>query len=80
MRTIYDTVACHTEMTQDDNHNIEVLRQNLARATETFMENKILIKEFADMALDFSLMAKQEEQCVFRKYFPNGYDLIVSGY
>jgi len=80
LRTIYDTVASHTEVTQDDSQNIEALRQNLARATETFLENKILIKEFADMALDFSLMAKQEEQRVFRKYFPNGYDLIVSGY
>ena len=80
LRTIYETVASHTEVTQDDNQNIEALRQNLARATETFLENKILIKEFADLALDFSSMAKQEEQRVFRKYFPNGYDLIESGY
>ena len=46
----------------------EILRQNLARATEVFLENKILIKEFADVGLDFSIMARQEEQNVFKKY------------
>lgn len=46
----------------------EILRQNLSRATETFLENKIMIKEFADEGLDFSIMAKQEELKVFRRY------------
>ena len=35
----------------------EILRQNLARATEAFMDNKIMIKEFADVGLDFSTIA-----------------------
>lgn len=68
LRIIYDTVACHAEVSQDENVDREVLRQNLARATETFLENKILIKEFNDVALDFSLMAKQVEIEVFKRY------------
>ena len=39
----------------------ELLRQNLERATETFMENQILIKEFRSMNLDFARMLKEEE-------------------
>lgn len=80
LRTIYDTMASNTEVYQDTEVDKEILRQTLARATEAFLENKILIREFADAGLDFAVMAKQEEQRVFRKYFPNGYDLIVSGY
>jgi len=68
LRTIYNTVAIHTEVSQDENVDREVLRQNLARATEAFMENKILIKEFHDVGLDFSAMAKQEELNVFKRY------------
>lgn len=76
LRTIYDTMASNTEVYQDTEVDKEILRQTLARATEAFLENKILIREFADAGLDFAVMAKQEEQRVFRKYFPNGYDLI----
>lgn len=68
MRAIYETVANNTPVSQDTELDKEILRQNLARATETFLENKILIKEFADVGLDFALMAKQEEQNVFKKY------------
>ena len=45
LRTIYNTVASNTEMSQDTEVDKEILRQTLARATETFLENKILIKE-----------------------------------
>lgn len=76
LRTIYDTMASNTEVYQDTEVDKEILRQTLARATEAFLENIILIREFADAGLDFAVMAKQEEQRVFRKYFPNGYDLI----
>lgn len=68
LRTIYETVANNTPVSQDIEVDKEILRQNLARATETFMENKILIKEFADVGLNFSAMAKQEEQNVFKRY------------
>ena len=68
LRTIYETVANNTPVSQDIEHDKEILRQNLARATEVFLENKILIKEFADVGLDFSIMARQEEQNVFKKY------------
>ena len=68
LRTIYETVANNTPVSQDIEVDKEILRQNLARATEAFLENKILIKEFADMKLDFSAMAKQEEQNIFKKY------------
>lgn len=68
LRTIYNTVAIHTEVSQDENVDREVLRQNLARATVTFMENAILIREFADVGLDFAVMAKQEEMTIFKRY------------
>ena len=68
LRTIYNTVAIHTEVSQDENVDREVLRQNLARATVTFLENAILIREFADVGLDFAVMARQEEQNVFKRY------------
>lgn len=68
LRTIYETVAINTPVSQDIEVDKEILRQNLARATEAFMENKILIKEFADVGLNFSAMAKQEEQNVFKRY------------
>lgn len=68
LRTIYDTVASNTPISQDEEVDKEFLRQNLARATETFLENKILIKEFEDVGLNFSAMAKQEEQNIFKRY------------
>lgn len=68
LRIIYDTVASHTEICQDRERDKEVLRQNLARATMTFLENTILIREFADVGLDFSMMVKQEEQNVYIHY------------
>ena len=68
LRTIYNTVAIHTEVSQDENVDREVLRQNLARTTVTFLENAVLIKEFADAGLDFAMMAKQEEMNVFKRY------------
>ena len=46
----------------------ELLRQNLERATETFMKNQILIKEFRSMNLDFARMLKEEELRVLKKY------------
>lgn len=68
LRTIYNTIAIHTEVSQDENVDREVLRQNLARATVTLLENAILIREFADVGLDFAVMARQEEQNVFKRY------------
>ena len=68
LRTIYETVANNTPVCQDTELDKEILRQNLARATEAFLENKILLKEFADVGLDFSVMVKQEEQNVFKRY------------
>ena len=68
MRTIYETVANNTPISQDVELGKEILRQNLARATETFLENKILINEFANVGLDFSVIAQQEEKNVFKRY------------
>lgn len=68
LRAIYETVANNTPVYQDTELDKEILRQNLARATDTFLENKILMKEFSDVGLDFSAMAKQEEQYIFKKY------------
>lgn len=68
LRTIYDTVACNTERLQDPEADTELLRQNLIKATETFMQNTILMKEFKDMNLDFEKMLKEEANNVFMKY------------
>ena len=68
LRIIYNTIASNTEMNQDTDVDQEILRQIFARATEAFMENKILIKEFHDVGLDFTVMVKQEEQIVFKRY------------
>lgn len=68
LRTIYATVACNTERLQDPEADTELLRQNLIRATETFMQNTILMKEFKDMNLDFEKMLKEEAYNIFMKY------------
>lgn len=68
LRTIYETVATYTEVSQDEELDREVLRQNLAHATVTFLENTILIREFAAVGLDFAVMARQEEINVFKRY------------
>ena len=68
LRTIYETVAINTPVSQDVEVDKEILRQNLARATEAFIKNKILVKEFADVGLNFPAMAKQEELNVFKRY------------
>lgn len=67
--SIYDTIAQNTERLSDPEADRELLRQNLERATETFMENHILIKEFQNMNLDFISMLKEEELRALRKYF-----------
>lgn len=68
LHTIYETVASNTPISQDEELDKEILRQNLNRATDAFFENKILIKEFADVGLDFVVMAKQEEMTIFKRY------------
>ena len=68
LRIIYNTVASNTEMSQDAEVDKEILRQTLAHATETFLENKILIKEFDDVGQDFTVMVKQEELNIFKRY------------
>ena len=35
---------------------------------QAFLENKILIKEFNDMKLDFRRILQEEAQIVFKKY------------
>ena len=55
-------------MSQDAEVDKELLRQTLARATEAFLENKILIKEFKDVGLDFTVMVKQEELNILKRY------------
>lgn len=38
-------------------------------ATQTFLENTILIKEFRDMNLDLARMLKEEAFRTFKKYY-----------
>ena len=60
--------ASHTERLQDEEASRELLRRNLERATETFMENRIIMKEFKDMNLDFPRILKEEEFRTFKRY------------
>jgi len=69
LRTLYDTVAKNTEMRQDAELDNEILRQNLSRATETFLENTILVKEFEEAGIEFPAMLKQEEMFIYKRYF-----------
>lgn len=68
LRTLYNTVASNTERCQDAVADREILRQNLTRATEAFLENAILIKEFEDIGVDFPSMLVQEEALALRRY------------
>lgn len=68
LSAIYETVASHTKVSKDRKLDTEMLRRNLAHTTATFLENTILIKEFADVGLDFAMMAKQEEMKVYKRY------------
>ncbi len=68
LRSIYESVASHTERLQDEEVNRKILRQSLERATETFMENRIIMQEFKDMNLDFPRILKEEEFRTFKRY------------
>jgi hypothetical protein len=76
LSAIYETVASHTKVSKDRKLDTEMLRRNLAHTTATFLENTILIKEFADVGLDFAMMAKQEEMKVYKRY-TTGYNSII---
>lgn len=68
LRMIYDTIASHTERLQDEEADMELLRQNLDQATETFLENSILMNGFKRAGLDFARILKEEEIKVYLKY------------
>ena len=68
LRAIYETIAANTNNLQNDEAYIELLRRNLAKATETFLENKILIDGFKRAGLDFCRILKEEERKVYLKY------------
>ena len=68
LRAIYDTIAANTNTLQNDEAYIELLRRNLAKATETFLENSILMNGFKRAGLDFCRILKEEERNVYLKY------------
>ena len=68
LRAIYDTIAANTNSLQDEEVNRELLRQNLSQATETFIENSILLNGFTRAGLDLARILKEEETRVFLKY------------
>ena len=68
LRAMYDTVASHITRSQDEAQHIERLRRSFARTSNAFLANKILIKEFADIGVDFYIMVKQEELRALKKY------------
>lgn len=68
LRSIYDTIASHTNRLEDEEADKELLRQNLIQATETFLENSILMNGFKRAGLDFARILKEEEIKVYLKY------------
>ena len=70
LRTIYDTVANRID-SQDKAQYTERLRHSFARTSNVFLTNKILIKEFEDIGVDFYIMVKQEELRALKKYIPD---------
>lgn len=68
IRAIYDTIAANTNYLQDEEADRELLRQNLTQATETFIENNILLNGFKRAGLDLARILKEEEMRVFLKY------------
>lgn len=68
LHSIYESVAIQTEQLQDKEADQELLRQNLAHATQTFMENRIIMQEFKDMNLDFPKMLKEEELRTYKRF------------
>ena len=71
LRIIYDTVANHITESQDEAEYVERIRQSFARTTDAFLANKILIKEFGDIGVDFYVMVRQEELRALKKYIPD---------
>ena len=70
LRTIYDTVATHITDARDEAEFAERLQQSLARTSDAFVSNQILVKEFADVGLDFCVMVRQEEIMALKKHMP----------
>lgn len=68
LRAIYETIAANTSRLQDERADSELLRRNLARATETFCQNEILMKGFKRAGLDLARILKEEAMRVFMKY------------
>ncbi len=68
LRSIYETIAANTNTLRDEEADRELLRQNLAQATETFIENGILLNGFKRAGLDLARILKEEETKTFLKY------------
>lgn len=68
LRAIYETIASHTERLQDEEADKELIRQNLIQATETFLENSILMNGFKRAGLDFATILKEEAMKIFLKF------------
>ena len=68
LRAMYDTVACHITESRDEAQHTERLRRSFARTANALLANKILIKEFEDIGVDFYIMVKQEELRALKKY------------
>ena len=68
LRAIYDTIAANTNSLQDAEADRELLCQNLSQATETFIENSILLNGFKRAGLDLARILKEEETKVYLNY------------
>ena len=62
LHTIYETVAMNTE---NDNR---LLAQNLSKATQALLTNKILVDGFSHVGLNFQRILKEEELQVLEQF------------
>lgn len=68
LRTMYETIADCTEWNDEKETYRQVLLQNLQRATEMLLENKILETEYRHIGVNFANLLKGLEISVYEEY------------
>ena len=68
LRTMYETIAECTEWNDDQDTYRQLLLQNLQKATEMLLENKILETEYRHMGVNFANVLKGLEASVYKEY------------
>ena len=64
---IYEDIADAIPSVEDSEEDRQILKSTFEKATETFLQNDILLKEFKSAGLDFKEMLEYESRKVFIK-------------